>query len=140
MASNDNKVYPSKIDWWLAIILIATPLSPIGLGIYFLVTIGWLGLVAIIMGVLVGWLMVALLFPCYYTLTSTQLIIKYGMNKDVVELRRVMDAIPSSNPLSAPALSLKRVKIILDKGFVLISPENRDTFISDLKNRLEIRS
>ena len=43
----------------------------------------------------------------------------------------------SSNLLAGPAFSLKRVKISLKKGFSLVSPKDRDDFISELERRKE---
>ena len=42
----------------------------------------------------------------------------------------------SRNPLSAPALSLKRVKIQLDRGYLLLSPVRREAFIAEIQRRI----
>ena len=84
---------------------------------------------------------VALLFPtiiipCRYTLLDDGLLIQSGLIKRKIDYRVMKDVHPSRNPLSAPALSLRRVKIELDKGFALVSPKNRDEFIVQLKRRI----
>src|SRR5690606_14766818 len=119
---NANSVYPSKIDWWLVTIFVAAPLFAIGLGIYMLIFLGWFGLIPIFIGGFMTFIMAILMIPCRYTITDRFLIIKCGMSEDRIDLNRIRDAVPSFNPLSAPALSIKRVKVILDRGFCLISP------------------
>lgn len=47
----------------------------------------------------------------------------------------IVNAEKSSNLLAAPAFSLKRVKISLKRGFALVSPKDRDDFISELEKR-----
>ena len=97
--------------------------------------------------VLDGWIAVGVVFlvvvlfatiiiPCRYTLTDDGLLIQSGLIKTKIEYRRMKDVKPSWNPLSAPALSLRRVKIKLDKGFALVSPKRRDEFIVELKRRI----
>ena len=78
-------------------------------------------------------IMAILMIPCRYTITDRFLIIKCGMSEDRIDLNRIRDAVPSFNPLSAPALSIKGVKVILDRGFCLISPKDRDAFIREIK-------
>jgi Protein of unknown function (DUF1200). len=130
---NANSVYPSKIDWWLVTIFVAAPLFAIGLGIYMLIFLGWFGLIPIFIGGFMTFIMAILMIPCRYTITDRFLIIKCGMSEDRIDLNRIRDAVPSFNPLSAPALSIKRVKVILDRGFCLISPKDRDAFIREIK-------
>jgi Protein of unknown function (DUF1200). len=116
-------------------LFIAAPAFAIGLGIYMLIFLGWFGLFPIFVGMFMAFTMSILMIPCRYTITDKALIIKCGMNEDRIELKRIRDAVPSFNPLSAPALSIKRVKIILDKGFCLISPSDRDAFIREIKQK-----
>lgn len=50
-------------------------------------------------------------FPCRYTLTETHLIIRSGILRWTIDLREIKHVSLTSNPLSAPAWSLKRIKI-----------------------------
>ncbi len=78
----------------------------------------------------------ALSIPCVYTLTDESLKIKSGMLEDEVPLRKIRGAEKSSSMWSAPALSLRRIKITLEDGSRSISPKDRDGFIIDLEARL----
>ena len=81
-------------------------------------------------------LFITIIIPCRYTLLDDGLLIQSGLIKTKIDYQRMRDVKPSWNPLSAPALSLKRVKIKLDRGFALISPKHRDEFIVELKRRI----
>jgi hypothetical protein len=59
------------------------------------------------------------------------------MLEDEIPLRKIRGAEKSGAPWSAPALSLRRVKITLEEGSRYISPKDRDGFIADLDARLE---
>jgi len=129
-----ESTYPSKVDLWILFVLVASPLLLIGLGFYF----GDLaGMILVPTGLLMAVIFAALAIPCRYTLTDTLLIIRCGVLRERIELQNIRDAVPTSCPLSAPALSLKRVKIELDKGFRLISPCDRERFICELKQKIQ---
>ena len=87
-------------------------------------------------GALTGALIAAFTVPCVYTLTDESLKIQCGVLEDDVPLARIRKVEKSSSALSAPALSLRRVRISLDDGYRLISPRDRDGFIADLIARL----
>jgi uncharacterized membrane protein YdbT with pleckstrin-like domain len=128
--------YPSRIDSWLAIVLIGAPLIVVATGVFTLTSSLGAGIVTIITGLIVGGMIAALSLPCVYTLTDESLKIKSGMLEDEVPLRRIRRAEESSSLWSAPSLSLRRVKITLDDGSRFISPKDRDGFITDLEARL----
>ncbi|MDP7060376.1 MAG: PH domain-containing protein [Candidatus Marinimicrobia bacterium] len=58
-----------------------------------------------------------------------------GNSEKKIEYVDIVNAEKSSNLLAAPAFSLKRVKISLKRGFALVSPKDRDDFISELEKR-----
>jgi hypothetical protein len=128
-------MYPSKIDLWLAALLIGAPLFVIGFGIYLTITSGPSGMIGIYIGLFMGCVMAALSLPCRYSLTDSALIIQCGLLKEEIRYEKIKNASLSSNPLSAPALSLSRVKVDLENGFRLISPINREAFITELENK-----
>lgn len=130
------KVYSSKVDWWLGMILVSVPLFIIGIGIYLMPLSQGGSVVAIISGLFTGGLIVALTFPCRYILDDEGLLIQSGFIKEKIKYTSIRSAEPSSNPLSAPALSLRRVKIVLDSGFRLISPKDRGGFIAELNKKI----
>jgi hypothetical protein len=128
--------YPSRIDPWLAIVLVGAPLIVVAAGVFTLTNSVGAGIVTIITGLIVGGMIAALSIPCVYTLTDESLKIKSGMLEDEVPLRKIRGAEKSSSMWSAPALSLRRIKITLEDGSRSISPKDRDGFIIDLEARL----
>lgn len=128
-------VYPSRVDWWLAALLIGAPMLIIALGLHTLNQSMGAGLVLIVSGLAIGALIAALACPCDYTLTDEHLTIRAGLLNETLPLHRIRTAVLSTSPLSAPALSLRRIKLTLDEGSRLISPRNRDAFIADLEQR-----
>jgi len=136
-----DTVYPSKVDWWLGVLLVAmaaAALVSFVLGARLLVVgqteEGWwlTGTGALAMALL-GFLV----WPVRYTLTRDQLIIRFGVFRSRLELSSITGARPSHNPLSSPALSLDRLKISHtgSVGFTLISPADREGFMRDLATR-----
>jgi len=141
------KTYKSAIDLWLVAILVGVPAAliftglSVGLGLnyrHWHESIGrFAGFFLVGVGVAVAALIGVLSYPCRYTLTETELHIQCGVLGWVVPYRDIRRLELSCSLWSAPALSLNRVKIVLDEGFRLISPKNRLEFIRDLQARID---
>ncbi len=86
-------------------------------------------------GVFIVALFFLLAWPCKYTLTEDRLIIQSGIFKQEVIYSQITHVKKSSNPSSAPALSLQRVEVTMKNGFKLISPNNREKFIEELSSK-----
>lgn len=110
--------------------MVLAPLVPIAVGI----GTGRTG--AFLIGILIV-MPLALLLPCRYTVTEEELVIRCGVLKERISLKEIVRVFPASNPLSAPALSLRRVQIDLRKGFRLVSPVDREKFIREIEARVE---
>ncbi|WP_407929775.1 MULTISPECIES: PH domain-containing protein [unclassified Lentimonas] len=106
----------------------------IGLGIYFLTYSARDGGYTIIGGLAIAGI-IALFLPCHYTLHDDHLLIRSGILKKKIKYTEIREIEASSCPISAPALSLKRIRIESNSGSVLISPVNRDEFIATLRKR-----
>lgn len=126
-----GKVYGSRIDGWLAV---ALTLPLIGSVVAMVSGVFWIGAAA-----LVGYcgFMLALVLPIEYFVESDSLRVRAGLQRLVVPWDRLIAAELSSNPLSSPALSLRRIRIDYRKPngketFVLISPGDREAFLRDL--------
>jgi hypothetical protein len=133
------RVYRSKRDAWLMVILWATLLGTAA------------GAVAIMFasGILIGRLLTALFmlasggfvawiaFGTRYTLTDRTLLIRSGPFRWTVMLDSITRVTPTHNPLSSPALSLDRLQITYRGAFsnLMISPEPRADFLRDLAAR-----
>ena len=108
--------YPSAVDAWLAMILVGAPLVVMGAGVFALSKSIAGGTIVVFTGLVVGGVIAALSVPCVYTLTDESLKIKCGLWEEDVPLWRIRGAEKSRSAWSAPALSLRRVKIILEKA------------------------
>jgi hypothetical protein len=128
--------YPSRIDAWLVIL--------VG---------GSVGIVLVLalasyshspseslqsLGVLAATLLFSALvgYPCQYTLTDAQLVIRSGLIRQRIAYRDITAIEPSRSPWAAPALSLRRVKVSFSGRFQLVSPRERERFIDDLRGRV----
>jgi len=141
------KTYKSAVDLWLAAILIGLPLAVIVTGVSITLGLDYLhwhedlgryaGFFLIGIGAVTETLIGAFTLPCRYTLEETGLHIQCGILKSVVIYRDIRRLELSCSLWAAPALSVNRVKIILDDGFQLISPKNRPEFIQALQARID---
>jgi hypothetical protein len=133
MQSGSTRVYRSAVDLWLVVVLYSGPAALLAIAIY-----SWvIGRVDICGPSLMLFAGLVLLFrlltsPCRYTLTDDSLNIRCGLVFRSIPLSRVKSAELSSTWESAPAMSLRRVKIVLDKGYQIVSPVDRQAFIDDV--------
>ena len=121
-------IFRSKIDLWLAALLLVVVLSTI---LPLLWEFSWLLLVIDMAEVV---LLYDMFFHTYYKIEDTRLIVKSGsaltFTYDISSIRSVS---PSRTLLSAPALSLDRLKLSLEGGeTVVISPKDKQGFIKEL--------
>jgi hypothetical protein len=131
--------FKSRKDWWLSIIVWITMILAIGSGLYALIDktpnildfiITFTLCVNLPIFILRMWL------TTYYFVDENNLIIKFGPFKKIIPLDTIKFVRKTTNPLSSPALSLKRLEIV--HGYdnsVLISPIHRDEFIEILSIR-----
>jgi hypothetical protein len=136
MSSAEVTWFRSKIDWWMALILVALPVVELGS------LAGALrdGDGEAIMGMAVGCGVVAaiyglLVIPVRYGVSSDRLFIRFGVVRRHIDLAAIREVYPTHNPLAAPALSLDRLAIRTGDGTVgmsLISPAEREAFLSTL--------
>jgi len=128
-----KKVYRSAIDAWFALLLVGLPLGLAIAG-------GWMafrgerqGVVLIAQALFVVALMLVTLLPCVYTLTDRELQIRCGVFRSTIPLAGIETVDLSRSLWSAPALSLRRVRIVHRGGTVVISPQGREAFVADLQ-------
>lgn len=131
-----KKVFYSRIDWWIAGLVIGSILFCIVLGIYLLQADRWAAYILLGVTLLMITLTLLLAIPCRYILEQDHLLVQSGLIKYVIPYADIRKIERSNNPLSSPALSLRRVKISRSKGFLLVSPLDRDLFIKELAARV----
>jgi len=118
-----TKVYKSKIDWWLIIVIGVLFCYPIVEGIItkeYLMSLTFFGLISLIF----------LLFKSIQYKIEGQFLIIWRTKIDILKIKKIYS---TNNPLSSPALSLDRIAVTYNKfDEVLISPKNRAEFIAEL--------
>lgn len=139
-SSRTTRRYKSKVDVWLAALLIVSLLAALCGGIIAAMEQGWLRVaqVAFIMlGVigLVAWLRIG----THYTLEGRNLIVRSGPFRwtiPVDDIRSIEKATTFMRARSSPALSLDRLRITYGSGKTLmISPAEKEEFLADIKSR-----
>ncbi len=134
-----STIYPAKIDWWLWPILIGASIGLIVWGGFLWQSDRAEALILIAAGIIDGIFFGVLLFPCYYAIEESDILIRSGVIRYRVPIDGVQSVTPTSNPLSAPAPSLRRVKIQMKDGkYHLVSPADREGFIEEINHRAGI--
>jgi hypothetical protein len=135
-----NRVYPSKRDAWLVVVLWIAVLSMLAVAVPV-----WrdpdagLGLSVGITALMIAGaaFSIWILYGTRYVLTDQQLVIYAGPFRWRVPLDAIQEIFPTHNPLSSPACSLDRLKIRYEgsRMGVMISPEDKEAFLRDVASR-----
>lgn len=136
---DDTTWFPSKIDSWLAAILIIAPLvSLVGFldpNVFDSLTMLLLALSGPLLFAAIYGLLV---FPMRYGISADELIVRHGVIRQRAKLADIELVEPTRNPLSSPALSLDRLLISTGsraRDKIMISPAERERFLSLLAER-----
>jgi len=135
------KVFRSKIDWWVRLVLIAAVLTEI-------VVIGMIAmegrdpvetttviLVCILAIMLFAWVM----FGTAYKVDRGILRITSGPFRWKVPLDQIHSVEATKSPLSSPALSMDRIRIRYGKNRrVMVSPADKAGFLKAIGQELEV--
>jgi hypothetical protein len=131
--------FESEKDWWFSAIIWGAVLFAAGSGAVELFTedLSINSAVSILLPTLILPALVIWLWKTtYYILDEKNLLVRSGPIKKTIPLASIRSAKKSSNPLSSPALSLKRIEIRYGTYHrVLISPKDRDEFLRQLAKR-----
>lgn len=135
-----TKTYRSAVDTWLAVLLFGLPVICVVSGALLLPSDLATGITLMTTGIFVAGIVALFAIPCVYTLSPTKLTIRAGVLSEEIPLEKIHQAEPSSSVWSAPALSLRRVRLTLADGTRLISPRERETFLTELKAAIATRA
>lgn len=129
-------VYDSAIDWWVAIMLLLSPIVASVMGVVFFAQ-QRPGDASIVFLAGAFTIAVTALFtlPCRYTLLDDTLNVRCGIICYAIPFDTIEKIEFSSSWLSGPALSLKRVRVAAKGRNYLLSPKNREAFIDELNLR-----
>jgi hypothetical protein len=132
-----NGTFRSKVDTWVAWVLIASmAVSLIAAGAAAIATAQfWLILTSLIPIALIK----LLAWPVDYTLEAETLLIRSGIMRMRVPYAEIVSVEPTRNPLSSPAMSLDRLLIRWRNRSVMISPENKERFLTELQKRTQLK-
>ncbi len=128
--------YDSKVDVWLAAILVLPPAAMLTMlvmgmmaGNFQTTAVGLVG------AVFITAMYFGLIFPMRYGINDQHLVVRSGLIRRAIRLQDITHVVPTHNPLSSPALSLDRLWIQFGEGLfqsTMISPAERQTFLEQL--------
>lgn len=119
----------------MAVVGIATTL-PLGAAAWLAWQGEWRGVALLALwGTVMGCVIAALSWPLRYTLRSDHLHIRSGWLEWDVPYAALRHVRPTWNPMAGPAWSLRRVQLDFANDFILVSPDDRESFIEELAER-----
>lgn len=128
--------FRSKFDKWIVVTMIVAGLAIIW------AAVGLISRGLIVPGVMTVCFVIVIaasVFPTYYECLPERLVIHSGWVRWSIPYSQIIDVKPSDSLRSSPALSTDRYEVCYSKGkrvrTVLISPEDADKFIEELKSR-----
>ena len=130
----EGLVFFSRIDAWLVLCVGAA------IGLCFFLAWTQQSSMAFAIGGFTVATVLALTVPCKYTLKKSHLEIRCGVLKRVVPYADIIGIELSRSILSAPALSLMRVQVSCARTAHLVSPNDRERFMKELRARVRLHS
>ena len=128
--------YATAIDAWLVVVAVLAIGGALAEAVYLFPVSPSGAFVAMSIAVLVAGAIGTLTFPCEYVLEADHLLVRAGLVRWRVPYRTVTAIAVSRSPWSAPALSLRRVRIDHARGVLLVSPRDREGFMAALAARV----
>jgi hypothetical protein len=130
-----TRVFRSRVDGWLAVLLVLAMAITLTTSLAALAAGGpaWSAGFGLLLGFgLPAWIVLS----TRYTLDDTTLHVRSGPFSWRIPLAEVTGTAQTSNPLSSPALSLRRLRIDYGAGrSLMISPRDEDDFVRELEAR-----
>jgi len=135
-------VYKSKIDAWVAAVLVGAIFISVFAGLKASTAnspdAGWMALLIGAPGVVLP--LIALL-TTRYVVKDKELIVRCGIFAWHIPFSEISDITPTSDPIASPALSLDRLRIEYGREkSVLISPRDKDGFLNQVEGLIAVRS
>ena len=124
-------IYRSRISIFLVVSIVA----PFLVILVIMSLPGQFDLIGLIVLILVALFIAYLFWQTKYAIHEDMLYICSGIGRpDVYDLKELSLIAPSRSWLSAPALSLKRIRLSFSNGSeVLISPRQQDAFLAEIR-------
>lgn len=124
-------IYRSRISIFLVVSIVV----PLLAALVIMCLPGQFDLIGLIVLILVALLIAYLFWQTKYAIHEDMLYVSTGIGRpDVYDLKDLSRIAPSRSLLSAPALSLKRIRLSFSDGReVLISPRQQDAFLAEIR-------
>ena len=134
-----NAVFTSKIDFWLAFLILGSSLLlilvPVWEWVYNDSSIRRILFISLF--TMPGAILLLLIFfNVKYSLSDDELFVKNGFSTQRIPLKDIIYIIPTNSMLSAPALSLDRIEIKYEGGSIVISPKDKEGFYHAIQERV----
>ena len=125
-----TQTYASRIDPWLAVLIVAMTLVPLAFGAALLSEHFKRGVVLLAVGGFNLGFFLLLVVPAAYTLTATELEIRSGVMRTQIPLATIVT-------IERPAASPRRVRIVHGTDSLLLAPRDYERFHADLLDAVE---
>ena len=129
--------FKSAVDLWLLVIVALVVIISLGVSIRLVLQSSPAGYLRVIgvMAVGIG-LPLWLLYTTQYVVKDDVLKIQSGPFKWTIPITSISQVVETSNPLSSPALSLRRLEITYgERKTVMVSPKDRNGFLKAIGQR-----
>ena len=123
--------FKSEVDLWLWVIvaLVVIISLVVSVRLFFKASLAGCLTGAWLMAIGIG-LPLWLFYTTHYVVKDEVVRIQSGPFKWTIPIASINQVVETSNPLSSPALSLRRLKIVYDNNkSVMVSPKDRDEFL-----------
>lgn len=131
-----DKVFQSKVDTWLVILIIAVFIVPINSILNNHANVTTLA-ITIGLSISILFVVVSILYKTSYTVSGHLLIVKSGfLLREKYDIDKITNITRTRSLLSAPAPSLDRIAIHFEKKFtpLIISPKDQREFAKYLQS------
>jgi len=142
VSTDNQRWFDSKIDWWIAAILVILPLIQLAGGMVALFLGDVEGSIAATVGLAIVlaiyWLLV---IPTRYAIEDDHLLVRFGVVRQRIRYDSIVEVHPTRNLLSSAALSVDRLAIRTGRGplnLTLISPLEREEFLAMLTYKADL--
>jgi hypothetical protein len=135
-----GRIYPTKVDWWIALMLIVGVVLLVGGAVSLLFGppaqasySTAIGVLCLLVAAWTGWIPLS----TNYEIGQTELLIRSAGFRQRISLDAIVEVFPTHNPLGSPACSLDRLRVNYRRrngksGFALISPREKEEFLREL--------
>ena len=129
--------FKSAVDLWLLVIVALVVIISLGVSVRLVLQRSPAGYLISIWLIAVGiGLPLWLLYTTQYVVKDEVLRIQSGPFKWTIPITSISQVVETSNPLSSPALSLRRLEISYGESkTVMVSPKDRDGFLEAIGQR-----